>query len=72
MKMAKYIWMFGFTLVSLTTMGQTSLNYSRPGPMMHIPTSSLYNEPYLLRIGVAGQSTLGAFDTENWNKGLRS
>jgi hypothetical protein len=37
--------------------------------MMHIPTSSLYNEPYLLRIGVAGQSTRGAFDTEYWNKG---
>ena len=48
---------------------QTSLNYSRPGPMMHIPTSSLYNESYLLRIGVAGQSTRGAFETEFWNKG---
>jgi len=37
--------------------------------MMHIPTSSLYSEPYLLRIGVAGQSTMGLFETELWNKG---
>ncbi|MEA3287072.1 MAG: hypothetical protein U9Q77_06820 [Candidatus Marinimicrobia bacterium] len=61
------------TLIIITSAlfvnGQTSLNYSRPGPMMHIPTSSLYNEPYLLRIGVAGQSTRGAFETEFWNKG---
>ena len=53
----------------LALQAQTALNFSRPGPMMHIPTSSLYNEPYLLRIGVAGQSTRGAFDTEYWNKG---
>jgi len=44
----------------LAVNAQTALNYSRPGPMMHIPTSSLYSEPYLLRIGVAGQSTRGA------------
>ncbi|MCF7823116.1 MAG: hypothetical protein K9N35_03000 [Candidatus Marinimicrobia bacterium] len=48
---------------------QTSLNFSRPGSMMHIPTSSLYSEPYLLRIGVAGQSTMQIFDTALWNKG---
>ncbi|MCF6237276.1 MAG: hypothetical protein L3J79_00415 [Candidatus Marinimicrobia bacterium] len=54
---------------ALFVYAQTSLNYSRPGPMMHIPTSSLYNEPYLLRIGVAGQSTRGVFETEFWNKG---
>jgi len=53
----------------LALQAQTALNFSRPGPMMHIPTSSLYNEPYLLRIGVAGQSTRGAFDTEYWSKG---
>jgi len=57
------------TTSALFVNAQTPLNYSRPGPMMHIPTSSLYNEPYLLRIGVAGQSTLGAFDTDYWNKG---
>jgi tetratricopeptide (TPR) repeat protein len=37
--------------------------------MMHIPTSSLYSEPYLLRLGVATQSTLGILETEFWNKG---
>jgi hypothetical protein len=53
----------------LAVNAQTALNYSRPGPMMHIPTSSLYSEPYLLRIGVAGQSTRGALESEFFNKG---
>jgi len=51
-------------------LGQTALNFSRPGPMMHIPTASLYNYPYLLRIGIAGQSQVGLFDAETWNKGV--
>lgn len=53
----------------LSVNAQTPLNFSRPGPMMHIPTSSLYSEPYLLRLGVATQSTLGILETEYWNKG---
>jgi len=53
----------------LSVSAQTPLNFSRPGPMLHIPTSSLYSEPYLLRLGVATQSTLGIMDTETWNKG---
>ena len=53
----------------LSVSAQTPLNFSRPGPMMHIPTSSLYSEPYLLRLGVATQSTLGLLETEYWNKG---
>ena len=49
---------------------QTALNFSRPGPMMHIPTASLYSYPYLLRIGIAGQSQQGLFDAATWNKGV--
>lgn len=69
--MTKRIFYF-ILLIALTALGlqaQTALNFSRPGPMMHIPTSSLYSEPYLLRLGVAAQSTRGAFETEFWNKG---
>lgn len=69
MKTLKLILIITVTGISLALNAQTALNFSRPGPMMHIPTSSLYNEPYLLRIGVAGQSTRSAFDTEYWNKG---
>jgi len=69
MKIIKHILVVIILASSMAAYGQTSLNYSRPGPMIHIPTSSLYNESYLLRIGVAGQSTRGAFDTELWNKG---
>jgi len=69
MKTLKHILIPCLILIGLSSNAQTSLNYSRPGPMMHIPTSSLYNEAYLLRIGVAGQSTMGAFETEFWNKG---
>jgi len=69
MKTIKHILVLVIVATSMTVYGQTSLNYSRPGPMMHIPTSSLYNESYLLRLGVAAQSTRGAFDTDFWNKG---
>jgi len=69
MKRIKYLLPIIMLLGGLAVQGQTALNFSRPGPMMHIPTSSLYNEAYLLRIGVAGQSTRGAFDTDYWNKG---
>ncbi len=69
MKILKNILIIVLAATGLALNAQTSLNYSRPGPMMHIPTSSLYNESYLLRLGVAGQSTQGAFDTELWNKG---
>jgi len=69
MKTLKHILILVIVASSLTVSGQTALNYSRPGSMMHIPTSSLYNESYLLRIGVAAQSTRGAFDTDFWNKG---
>ncbi len=69
MKTLKHILIVIIATTGLTLNAQTALNYSRPGPMMHIPTSSLYNESYLLRIGVAGQSTRGAFETEFWNKG---
>mgnify|MGYP002633113800 CR=1 FL=1 len=69
MKTTKYILILILSAFSMALVAQTSLNYSRPGPMMHIPTSSLYNESYLLRIGVAGQSTRGAFATDTWNKG---
>ncbi len=69
MKTIKFILTLAIVASGISLYAQTSLNYSRPGPMMHIPTSSLYNESYLLRIGVAGQSTRGAFDTEFWNKG---
>ena len=67
MNTLKHILLLAVVATSMTIYGQTTLNYSRPGPMMHIPTSSLYNEPYLLRIGVASQSTRGAFETEYWN-----
>jgi hypothetical protein len=69
MKTIKYILVLIVAASSISVYSQTALNYSRPGPMMHIPTSSLYNESYLLRIGVASQSTRGAFDTDFWNKG---
>ena len=69
MKNIKLLILIIIAATALNLDAQTSLNYSRPGPMMHIPTSSLYNESYLLRIGVAGQSTRGAFETEFWNKG---
>ena len=69
MKTLKHILILIIVASGMTVYGQTTLNYSRPGPMMHIPTSSLYNESYLLRIGVAGQSTRGAFETDYWNKG---
>ncbi len=69
MKIIKLFLTIIITGSALFVNAQTSLNFSRPGPMMHIPTSSLYNEPYLLRIGVAGQSTQGIFNTELWNKG---
>jgi hypothetical protein len=69
MKTLKHILILVIVAASISVYGQTALNYSRPGPMMHIPTSSLYNESYLLRIGVAGQSTRGAFETDYWNKG---
>ena len=69
MKTTKFILILIISAFAMTLFAQTSLNFSRPGPMMHIPTSSLYNESYLLRIGVAGQSTLGAFATDTWNKG---
>jgi len=63
MKILKHILIFVIVATSMAVYAQTTLNYSRPGPMMHIPTSSLYNESYLLRIGVAGQSTRGAFES---------
>ena len=69
MKIIKHILILIIATTGVAVHAQTSLNFSRPGPMMHIPTSSLYNESYLLRLGVAGQSTRGAFDTEFWNKG---
>ena len=69
MKILRHLLIIVIAAIGLTLSAQTSLNFSRPGPMMHIPTSSLYNESYLLRIGVAGQSTRGAFETEYWNKG---
>ncbi len=69
MKILKPLLIIVIVATGLTLNAQTALNFSRPGPMMHIPTSSLYSEPYLLRIGVAGQSTRGAFDTALWNKG---
>lgn len=69
MKTLKHILVLLMAASGMVAYGQTSLNYSRPGPMMHIPTSSLYNESYLLRIGVASQSTRGAFATDYWNKG---
>lgn len=62
-----------FLLVSLfltSGLAQTPLNFSRPGPMIHIPTASLYSYPYLLRLGIAGQSTRGISDGANWNKGF--
>ncbi len=70
MKTLKHILLLVVMATSISVYGQTSLNYSRPGAMMHIPTSSLYNESYLLRLGVAAQSTRGAFETEFWNKGF--
>lgn len=69
MNRLKTILILILSLMSLTAVAQTALNYSRPGPMMHIPTSSLYNEPYLLRFGVATQSTRGLFETESWTRG---
>jgi len=69
MKTLKHILIFVIVASGISVYSQTTLNYSRPGPMMHIPTSSLYNESYLLRLGVAGQSTRGAFETDYWNKG---
>ena len=69
MKTLKHILILIVIASSISVYGQTALNYSRPGPMMHIPTSSLYNESYLLRLGVASQSTRGAFETDFWNKG---
>ena len=68
MKYTRTLIIIIFVLANLA-FAQTPLNYSHPGPMMHIPTSSLYSEPYLLRLGVAGQSTRGILDTDYWNKG---
>ena len=69
MKITKPLLILIILGAGLALNAQTSLNFSRPGPMMHIPSSSLYSEPYLLRIGVAGQSTMKIFESELWNKG---
>jgi len=69
MKLIKFLLIIIILGTGLALNAQTSLNFSRPGPMMHIPTSSLYSEPYLLRIGVAGQSTRKIFESDYWNKG---
>lgn len=69
MKTLRFLIITTIVFAGLALQAQTSLNFSRPGPMMHIPSSSLYSEPYLLRLGVASQSTLGILETEFWNKG---
>ncbi len=72
MKISRFSGSFFLVVGLLTTAGwsQTALNFSRPGPMIHIPTASLYSYPYLLRLGVAGQSTRGIADGAYWNKGV--
>ncbi|MCF7806889.1 MAG: hypothetical protein K9M49_09795 [Candidatus Marinimicrobia bacterium] len=69
MKTLRFLIITTIVFAGITLQAQTPLNFSRPGPMMHIPSSSLYSEPYLLRLGVASQSTLGLLETESWNKG---